>query len=107
MKKTTKAVAASAILGTAVSLAIYFLSGRKGKKNREKIQQWVMDMKADVLKKIKELKEIDKEKYEKIIEDTAKKYRRVARVSRREFDNVLEELKNAWKQVKKEIQKKN
>lgn len=104
MKKETK-IAAGVITAAIVACAVYFLTGERGKKNREKIKNFALEMKKELLEKMKELKEIKKEEYLKLVEELAEKYKRVKNVSERELANVVETMKDAWSHIEKEIKK--
>ncbi len=104
MKKSTK-VAAGVITAAVAACAIYFLTGERGRKNREKIKEFALDIKKDVLEKMKELKDITKDEYLRIVDEIADKYKRIKKVSEEEFSNIVEEIKGAWKHIEKEIKK--
>ncbi|MEF3280134.1 MAG: hypothetical protein K6357_04120 [Elusimicrobiota bacterium] len=90
-------VITSAIAGC----AIYFLTSKKTQKYRDELFVRVNEMKADIIKKLGDMKEITQEEYNKIVDEVSKKYKRLSKVSEREFSNIIEDLKQAWKHIKK------
>ncbi|HOJ86904.1 MAG TPA: hypothetical protein PLN68_08270 [Elusimicrobiales bacterium] len=101
MKKTK--IAQGVILGAVAALAAYFLTSDKTKKQRETLCKWAMDMKAELIKKIKNMKDLKKEDYEKMVAELSKKYSKLSKVSRKELNNVVAEIKDGWKHIKKAI----
>ncbi len=101
MKKTK--IVGGVILGAVAALAVYFLTSDKTKKQRESLCKWAVDMKAELIKKIKNMKDIKKEDYEKLVAELSKKYSKLSKVSQKEFDKVVSEIKDGWKHIKKAI----
>lgn len=104
MKKQTK-IAAGVITAAIIACAVYFLSGERGKKNRQKIKDFAIQMKKELLERMSELKEIKREEYLKLVDELAEKYKRIKNVSERELLNVIETMKDAWAHIEKEIKK--
>ncbi|MGC9069923.1 MAG: hypothetical protein ACP5IO_01260 [Elusimicrobiales bacterium] len=104
MKKTTK-IAAGAITAAIVACAIYFLSGERGKKNRERIKNFSLEIKREVLERMKALKEITKQDYIRIVDEIADKYKRLKKVSEKELLKIIKSIKDGWKHIEREISK--
>ena len=97
------------MLGAGIGLAAlaaaggYFLYGRRGAKNRERIAGWALQLKGEVLEKMEHLKDINQETYEKLVDDTAARYGRVKRVSTSELKTITSDLKSAWTHIGKQL----
>lgn len=101
MKKSTKAISAGVGIAALAALGAYFLTGKRGEKNRKIIAGWTLKMKGEVLEKAEKLKELNQEAYEKIVDEVTERYERVGRASAAELRNIKSELKDAWKNIGK------
>ncbi|OIO00508.1 MAG: hypothetical protein COX65_01345 [Elusimicrobia bacterium CG_4_10_14_0_2_um_filter_56_8] len=104
MKKAEK-IGAGIALAAIAAAATYFLSGKRGKANREKIAGWTLKMKGEVLEKMKKLEEINKEAYHALVDEVAVRYERAERVSAAEMKHLKEEIKGAWSHIGKQLVK--
>ncbi|MCX7641502.1 MAG: YtxH domain-containing protein [Elusimicrobiales bacterium] len=104
MKKQTK-IAAGVITAAIIACAVYFLTGERGKKNREKIKNVANEMKKELLERMKDIKELTEEEYLKLVDEISNKYTRLKKVSQRELSNIISTMKDAWKHIQKEINK--
>lgn len=102
MKKSTKIATGVVVAGVAAA-GIYFLTGKRGKENREKIAAWTLKMKGEVLEKMKELKALNKEAYEALVDEVSVRYQRAQRVGASEMKHLVKELKGAWSHIGKQI----
>lgn len=100
MSKTTKVIEAGVGLAAIAALGTYFLTGKKGAENREKISGWMLKMKGEVLEKVEEVKEINQEEYYKIVDEVSAHYATLGKVSADELKHLKEDLKNAWEHIK-------
>lgn len=105
MKKSTKAISTGVGIAALAALGAYFLTGKRGEKNRKIIAGWTLKMKGEVLEKAEKLKELNKEAYEKIVDDVSRRYERVGRASASELRHMKSELKDAWKHISKQALK--
>lgn len=105
MERSKKMIGAGIAVAAIAAAATYFLTGKRGKENREKIAVWTLKMKGEVLEKMKKLKEIDKEKYYALVDEVSERYKRVGRVSAAELKHLTGEVKNAWTHINKELAK--
>ncbi|MDT8286542.1 MAG: hypothetical protein RQ748_05485 [Elusimicrobiales bacterium] len=105
MKRSTKAISTGMGIAALAALGTYFLTGKRGEKNRKAIAGWTLKMKGEVLEKAEKLKELNKEAYEKIVDDVTRRYERVGRASASELKNMKSELKGAWKHISKQALK--
>ena len=105
MKKSNKMMGAGILLGAIAAAGTYFLAGKRGEKNREKIAAWTLKMKGEVLEKMKDLKEMNKENYEALVDEIAVRYERAERVGAAEMKHLKSEVKSAWAHISKQIKK--
>lgn len=103
-KKTNKT---SQTLGVIAALAAgaYFLYGTKeGAKKRNKLKSWMLRMKADVMDGIEKAKNIDEEKYSKLIDRVAEKYKKKLQIAeKKEVERLKTDLKKHWRAIKKDL----
>lgn len=93
----------SLALAAVAAAATYFLTGKRGRENREKIAAWTLDMKAEVLRKMKQLENINKEAYYALVDAVAVRYERVGRVSAEEVKHIANEIKGAWTHIARQM----
>ena len=103
MKNKNKMIGAGVGLAAIAAAGAYFLYGKRGAKNREKISGWALKMKGEVLEKMEKLKEIDREAYYRLVDEIAQRYGRLKRVSASELQHMTEELKGAWTHISKQL----
>ncbi|HBA60268.1 MAG TPA: hypothetical protein DCZ92_05540 [Elusimicrobia bacterium] len=106
MEKSKKMIGAGILLGAVAAAATYFLTGKRGVHNREKIAAWTLKMKGEVLAKMKKMKEVNQEAYYALVDEIADRYERVEKVSAEEIKRLRPEIKNAWKHISKELKTK-
>ncbi len=95
-----KAVAIGAGV-VALSAAAYLLFGPEGKKHRKDLRSWMVKMKADVMEKMEETKELSEETYHDILDVVEAKYRSMKDVSQDALKKEVAELKKNWKNMKR------
>ncbi|MFA6272938.1 MAG: hypothetical protein WC673_00365 [Candidatus Paceibacterota bacterium] len=97
----TKYVAIGA--GIAGIAAAYFFLGPKGKMHQRKTKAWAIKMKADVVEKLEEARDMSESAYHQIIDSVAKEYEEKAKVGREEIQSLAKDLKKHWKTISKEV----
>jgi len=102
MEKSKKVMGAGLMLA-AVAAATYFLTGKRGRANREKIAAWTLDLKAEVLRRMRQLKVMNREVYLELVDEVAARYQRVGRVSSAEMSHLKEEVKGAWTHISRQL----
>jgi gas vesicle protein len=103
MKKSEKVISAGIGIAALAAIGAYFLAGKRGAKNRERIYGWTLKMKGEVLEKVEDLKNMKKEDYYKIVDEVAARYEKVERVSASELRRLADELKDAWAHISKQL----
>lgn len=103
MERSKKMIGAGLALAAVAAAATYFLTGKRGRENREKIAAWTLDMKAEVLRGMRRLKLMNREAYLALVDETAARYQRVGRVSAAEMRHITEELKGAWSHISRQL----
>lgn len=98
-----KTIGAGIGIAALAAIGAYFLTGKRGAKNRDLIKGWTLKMKGDILDKVEKVKKLDKEDYEKIVDDVADRYGKLEKVSGTELKRLSGELKKAWGHVKEEL----
>jgi hypothetical protein len=99
---------AGALLGiatiAAASAGAYFLYGSKSaNKNRAHLKSWMIKMKGDVLEQLENLKEVNEEAYQNIIEKVSSRYKLLKKVDPTELMALRESLKGHWQDIKTEV----
>ncbi len=104
---STKAGAATLIGGSVIALSAagYLLFGPEGKKHRRDFKSWMIRMRADVLKKMEEAKDLTAPAYQSIVSDVEKQYRTLKNVGSQELAREAAILRKNWHAAKKTIKK--
>jgi gas vesicle protein len=103
MKTKDKMIGAGIGLAALAAAGTYFLYGKRGVKNRAAIEGWALQLKGEVLEKMENLKEINQDRYNELVEETAERYGRTKRVGAAELKLLVSELKNAWTHIGKQL----
>ena len=103
MKTKNKVLSAGVSLAALAAAGAYFLYGKQGAKNRERIEGWALQLKGEVLEKMENLKDINQQAYNELVEETAERYGKVKRVSESELKKITADLKNAWTHIGKQL----
>lgn len=82
----------------------YFLYGAKeGAKRRKKIKSWTLKMKGDVMKRLEDVKEVNEDVYNKVVDEVGAKYEKIKSIDPEEVANLVIEMKRYWKHIQKDI----
>lgn len=100
MKKKTrkKAKLGSGIVAgvLAAGAAGYFLFGPNGKKNRKKVHEWMMEVKADIVDHAMEIKAGTKEEFEEVVDTITDAYVDAQKITLKEAKELKKELISNW-----------
>lgn len=92
------------IASVAALVGAYYLYGTdEGKGKRQKIKGWMIKAKGEVVERLENLKEIDKDVYTKIVDDVSKHFGKMKNVSKKEIDGFKNDLKKDWSSISKKI----
>ena len=80
----------------ALAGALFLYGTDEGKKTKKKIKGWTLKAKGEVLEKIESIKDIDKEKYIKIVDSVIEKYKGKVQDSEVEIESLAKDLKKHW-----------
>jgi hypothetical protein len=100
MKKNTSAkTSKGAIVAigagvAALAAASYYFFGPEGQKHRKMAKGWMLKMKAEVIEKIENAKEMTQSTYDTIVDTVAKKY-----AKNPEIGIMVDMLKKQWKGI--------
>ena len=84
----------------AAAVGGYMLFGSKNaKKNRQKVEDWVEDAKADVASRLKSIKRLTREKYNEVVDTVSEKYSKTKEVGKEKSDKLRDELKSRWDEI--------
>lgn len=107
MKKKTKKIVVEAGAGLAALAAtaagIYFLSGKKGAKNRKKVKGWMLKAKGEILQEMEHMKNMSEDAYHDTIDAMSERYKILKHVDKKELEDLVKELKSHWKHIKKDL----
>lgn len=93
----------------ALGAASYYFFGPKGKAHRDQLKGWMLKMKAEIVEKLEESKEVTEEAYMKIIDVVSAKYAKLGKIDGQELSSYVAKLKKGWKEIsgqKKKVAKK-
>ena len=100
--RLTKGVLAAAALAAA---GYYFYASKNAKKNRQVAAKWATDMKRDVVKRAKALKNVDRAAVAAVVEQSARAYKGIRGLDRGEVERAAKELKKNWQKIAAELKK--
>jgi len=100
--RLTKGVLAAAALAAA---GYYFYASKNAKKNRLVAAKWAVDMKRDVVKRARALKNVDRAAVAAIVEQSARAYKGIRGLDRGEVERAAKELKKNWQKIARELKK--
>jgi len=91
-----------ALAGLAAIAGGVFLYGTDaGKKKRKAIKGWMLKAKGEVIEKLENLKEVNEENYNKIVDAVESKYKALKSVAPEDLQEVVADLKKSWKHIVK------
>jgi hypothetical protein len=92
------------LAAVAAAAGAYFLYGSKdAAKNRKKIKGWALRAKGEVIERLENLKELNEEKYNQIVDMVSEKYKKLKNVDPEELSAMIKDMKSHWKNIQKEF----
>lgn len=110
-KVTNKGISKASIVGigatvAALGAAAYVLFGPDGKKNKKKINGWLIKMKGEIIEKFEDAKEISEPVYNNIIDSVKSKYSKIKNIDPKELEAAVLDIKKHWKTMMKDSKPK-
>ena len=100
---------AGSVIGVAVAVAAltagFYFYGKGGEKRRKEISDWNEQAKKDILSKIKRMKNITKDAYDKTVSEVIAKYKQVKNVDPKALQQFSKELQEHWAEISKQAAK--
>lgn len=109
--KTTKGkiaaeIGAGLVAAGVVAAAGYYFYGSKGAKQHRKIAaKWAGDMKKEVVREARRVKNMDAKDFAKVVDTVASTYQSARSINATEVKRAAKELKANWEAVRREIGK--
>lgn len=95
----------SFLLGALVATGVgmyYFFGSKRGRRNRQKVDWWIEDMKDEITEKAKKIKDITQDKFDDIVKTVSEKYSKYKDIAEDELENIKKEMKKEWKKAQEE-----
>jgi uncharacterized protein HemX len=89
--------------GAAAAAAGYYFYGKEGKAHRKMAASWTKKAKTEMVKKIKEMKTLSKENYDKAATEVMAKYKQAKNIDPKELQELGQELKGHWEKISKQV----
>ncbi len=99
----TGAIVGLAALATAAAAGAYFLTGKNGKNNRQKVKGWMLKAKGEVLDQLEKMKLVSEEAYHATVEKVAAKYKTLKNIDPKEIEGLVKELKGHWRSITRDL----
>ncbi len=88
----------------AAAAGAYFLYGTKdGAKKRKQMKGWMLKAKGEVVERMENLKELNEEVYQKVVDEVAEQYKKLPQVDPEELSALADDLRSHWKNIKKDL----
>jgi hypothetical protein len=87
--------------------ALYFFTGERGARNRRKVRDWMLTAKGEILERMEDVKDLNQETYERIVDSVLKRYRTLRDVSATELAEFGRELKGHWRNIERKVVRTN
>ncbi len=102
-KKIVAGVGVGLAVAAAAAAGAYFLTGKRGAKNRKAISAWAVKVKKDVATEVKKMKVMNEKAYNQVVSKVTAKYRALKNVDPKELMALANELKGHWQVVASEV----
>jgi len=103
MGNKTKSFIGASVGLAAVAAGGYFLYGKDGKKNRDKVRGWALKAKGEMLERIEKLKTVNQKTYNEVVDRVAKRYKKFKQVDKKELQRLVKESKGFWNSIAKKV----
>ena len=95
-RKQAIGIGAGLAAAAVAAAGAYFLYGKRGAQNRKKVRGWMLKAKGEILERLEQVKDLNREKYEEIVDTVIRRYRGVKGLDGREISRLVTELKSYW-----------
>jgi len=85
----------------AIAAGVYFFATKQGKKQRVKLQDWVMKAEHDVMDRLAGVGEVNKDAYEAIVDSVLVNYQKAKKVNKETIEALRKELNGHWKGIER------
>ena len=92
-----------AALAAAAAGAYYLYGSDKAARNRRKVKSWMLRMKAEVMDKIEDAKDLTKDGYDKVIDSVSEKYRALKDVDEEEVSELADRMRSHWNDLEDDL----
>ena len=82
-----------------------FVYGRQDTKTKNKIRSWGLKAKAEVMERLAQAKEMNKETFDAIVEKVGEKYENLKNVDKDEVRAMVRDMKKHWAAIRKSMEK--
>lgn len=93
------------VAAAAAAAGAYFLYGKNGPRNRQKVRGWAVRVRGEVLERMEKMKEMNEGAYQGIIQSVARRYETLKNVDPAELGQLVSELKSYWQNISAQIKK--
>lgn len=110
-KKTSRGKVAAeiatglAVAGAAAAAGYYFYGSKKAKAHRKIAAAWANDLKKEVIREAKRLRNATPKDFAKVVDTVAKTYLDARSVNAADVKRAAHELKSNWEMVQREARK--
>jgi hypothetical protein len=94
-----------ALAAAGVAAGYYFYASKDAEKNRKVVKKWATDLKTDVIKQARNIKNIDQKAVVAIVADAANKFESMKSIDKKDLARAARELKTNWRMIAAEVQK--
>lgn len=101
--KTGAKVGVGLGLAAAAIAGAFYLYGKEGAKRRAKIRGWALKAKGEVLEKLENLKDVNEETYNKVVDTVAEKYKKAKGVDLAEVTALVADMKRHWGNIRRQM----
>jgi gas vesicle protein len=95
-----------AMTALAVGSALLF-RGDKSRTRRQKVAWWMEDAEDEVLRKVKKVKNLTRDKFDEIVDKVVDKYEDIKGVAKDKIDELKDEIKSRWDEVEEDMDEDN
>lgn len=104
-KTAMKIGAGLAAAGAAAAAGYYFYGSTHAKKHRNIAAKWAADMKKEVVKEAKNLKNLSPEAFAAVVDRIAKTYQGARSIQAKDVRRAANELKANWDMIRRETKR--